>query len=378
MQTSEELLQSIGTEVTHLTEDAQKKFGELSNRLLALEQKADASKFGAISTGSTNDVGRTVIESAQFKSFVTNGLRSTGKISVGDIKTSLINAIGQNQPLVAADRTAIVPPVTRRLTIRDVLPSAPTSSNSIEFPKETSFTNNAAPQYSAAAYENVVKAESAMTFSLTPMPVSTVAHWIPVSNQLLDDAPAIQGYVNNRLLYGLNLKIETELLTGSGIQGHLSGLITNSTSFDTNYTTVSSDNYLDIFRKAALQLTVNDFSPDVLVVNPIDWDVAVGTKTAGTGITTGEYVWASPAFMPRQQVWGMRVIVTNSMTSGQFLCLDSSYCMVFDRAQATVEVSREHADFFIRNMSALLCETRLTLCVFNSGAVLYGGLPFGS
>ena len=213
MQTSEELLQSIGTEVTHLTEDAQKKFGELSNRLLALEQKADASKFGAISTGSTNDVGRTVIESAQFKSFVTNGLRSTGKISVGDIKTSLINAIGQNQPLVAADRTAIVPPVTRRLTIRDVLPSAPTSSNSIEFPKETSFTNNAAPQYSAAAYENVVKAESAMTFSLTPMPVSTVAHWIPVSNQLLDDAPAIQGYVNNRLLYGLNLKIETELET---------------------------------------------------------------------------------------------------------------------------------------------------------------------
>jgi HK97 family phage major capsid protein len=51
---------------------------------------------------------------------------------------------------------------------------------------------------------------------------------------------------------------------------------------------------------------------------------------------------------------------------------------IWDRDDATVEISREHADFFIRNMIAILCEERLALTVFRPEALVYGSFPFGS
>jgi HK97 family phage major capsid protein len=376
METSEQLLSSISGEVKNLSSDAQRRFNELATRTLNLEQRFDSHKFSGMGYGADISVGQKVIESEGFKALQAGAPR-TGKIAIEPemLKTALINATGQNQPLVPADRVGIVPPVQRRLRLRNVLPVSGTSSNSFEFPKETSFTNNAAPQYSAGAYEGVAKAESALAFSLTSLPVSTIAHWIPVSRQLLDDAPAIQGYVNNRLLFGLKLKEENQLLNGSGVQGNLSGLITNSTAFDTNYTNTSTDNYLDVIRHASLQLQVADLNPDVVVLNPIDFDTAVGTKTS----STNDYVWANPAFLPTGEIWGMRPVITNSISQGSFLVLDSfAACMIFDRAGATVEISREHSDYFTRNLAAILVEERLCLAIFNTNAVLFGGFPFGS
>jgi HK97 family phage major capsid protein len=347
--------------------------------MLSVEQKLTAPRGSNDYYQESQTIGQKIVESENFKAFTASGLPRTGKIRIGDLhKAALVNSSLGSSTLVQADRRGILPPTQRRLTVRDVLPQAQTSSNAIEYPKESSYTNNAGPQYSAGSYENVVKPESALAFTLNLVPVVTLAHWLPVSKQLLDDTPGLAAYVNSRLLYGLRLKEESELLSGSGIQGHLSGLITNATAFDTNYSDTSGT-YLDTLRKGALQLLAADLNPDVCVVNPIDWDTAISTKESGSGISSGQYIFANPAFMPADQVWGMRVVVTNSMTQGQFLVMDSNQAgMIFDRQDATVEVSREHSDYFVRNMAAVLVEERLALAVFKSEAVIYGGLPFGS
>jgi HK97 family phage major capsid protein len=374
-----ESLESLGAEIRSFTEKVSSTIAEQSSRLLALEQKATSPRYGSDYNEQSQTIGEKLIGSENFKAFTSAGLPRSGKIRIGDLhKTALVNSTLGSSTLVQADRRGILPPIQRRLTVRDVLPQAQTSSNAIEYPKESSFTNNAAPQYSAGAYENVTKAESAISFTLNLVPVTTVAHWLPVSRQLLDDAPGLSAYVNSRLLYGLKKKEEEELLNGSGIQGHLSGLITNATAFETNYSDTSGT-YLDALRKGALQLLAADLNPDVCIVNPVDWDTAISTKESGSGISSGQYIFADPAFMPRNEVWGMRVVVTNSMTQSQFLIMDSNQAgMIFDRQDATVEVSREHSDYFVRNMAAVLVEERLALAVFNSTAVIYGGFPFGS
>jgi HK97 family phage major capsid protein len=260
-----------------------------------------------------------------------------------------------------------------------LLPQFRTVSNSIEVPKETSYTNNAAPQYSAGAYENVLKAESALSFSLTPTPVSTVAHWIPASRQILDDAPGLQGYVDSRLMFGLKLKEEAELLNGSGIQGHLSGLVTNATAYDTAYTDTNSDTFLDVIRHAMTQIEVNEMTPDAVILNPKDTARVQLTKESGTGISSGQYIWGNPHTGVGPSVWGLPIVSTSSMTEGQFLVgAFQMAAAIWDRQDASVEVSREHSDFFTRNMVAILCEERLALTVFRSDALIYGGFPFGS
>ena len=59
--------------------------------------------------------------------------------------------------------------------------------------------------------------------------VITIAHWIPASRQVLDDAPMLQSYINVRMTYGLKLEEEDELLNGDGSQtsGQINQLIQN-------------------------------------------------------------------------------------------------------------------------------------------------------
>ena len=114
----------------------------------------------------------------------------------------------------------------------------------VEECRESAFTNNAAPQYDASpgTHENVPKAESGMTFTLDSFPIRTIAHWIPASRQVLSDAPMLQGHLESRLLYGLALEEEEQLLTGDGSGANINGLVTQATEYDRG---VSNDTKLD-------------------------------------------------------------------------------------------------------------------------------------
>jgi HK97 family phage major capsid protein len=361
----QQALNSIETKVLN-------KMGDYENRFLQLEQRLDSKGWPGGGDSGGESVGDQIIRSEGFKA-LQRGAKSTGAIHIPNFKTALVQTYG-GTVFVQGDRRPVVGGIQRRLTVRDVLVSSPTNSNSVEFPRETSFTNNAGPQYSAGVYEGAAKNESAIAFELATLPVSTLAHWIPVSRQFLEDASALAGYVNSRLLYGLKLKEEDDLLNGSGIQGHLSGLLTNATSMSTaDYE--STDTKIDTVAHAKTQLAEADLIPDVVILNSTDWDNIVRTKEN----TTGAYIMANPEFQQRPQLWGMTVVPTASMAQGTFLVMDSIAAgMIFDRADASVEVSREHSDFFVRNMAAILVEERLCLAVFRPSAMLVGSFPFGS
>jgi HK97 family phage major capsid protein len=368
-------LGGIQTETKNAIEKLAKDGTELAARLLVIEQKLTAPRGGS-GDGEVKSIGQLVTESEGWKALVGGAPRS-GAIKVGSLhKTAIVNATGQNQPLVPAQRVpGIITAATRRLTVRDLLPALPASSNLIEFVKETLFTNAAAPQ----AGENVGKAESAMTFELDYAPVQTIAHWIPVSRQILSDAPALSGYINARLMYGLKLKEETQLLSGSGSGQNISGLVTNATAFDTSYTNTSTDTYIDVIRHAITQVRMAELDADGIILNPKDWEKIELVKETGSGISSGAYVFANPHSGTQKTLWGLPVVDTASMSEGQFLVgAFSLAAAIWDKDDATVEVSREHSDFFVKNMAAILCEERLGLTVFRTDALIYGGFPFGS
>ena len=350
---------------------------EVASRLLVIEQKMVAPNAGGPEEAKT--IGQKVVESEGFKNLAQRS--STGKIAIGstdariNTKTNLVNAAGLNQPLVMPYiKPGIIMPGLRRLTVRDLMPNTPIASNLVEYVKETSFTNNAAMQ----SAEGAVKAESALAFSLTYAPVQTLAHFIPVSKQLLDDAPAIQGYINTRLLYGLKLVEENELLNGNGVGTELSGLITNATAMDTTLVNQSTDTQIDVISHAITQVQLSFFEPSAIVLHPKDWERIKLVKTTGTA-SSGQYIFSDPHSVEAPSIWGLPVVVTQAMAETEFLvgAFDMG-AMVWDRNNATIEVSREHSDFFTRNLAAILCEERLALTVFRSLAFVSGGFPYGS
>ena len=159
-------------------EALEKQYNELYDRVQVVEQKGVSSH-----ESKAYNLGEEFIKNDQFLAMA-EGKQQSARM---EVKTAIINATGQNQPLVQSDRSdGIYATPNRVLTIRDVLPTSSTSSNLVEFTRENAFTNNAGPQIggSPEQYENVTKPESGITFTLVNEPVITLAHFIPASKQV--------------------------------------------------------------------------------------------------------------------------------------------------------------------------------------------------
>ena len=359
------------------------KMTEAGARLQGLEDKAaraDAAIFGSGATVKT--AGQAFVESEGFKAILTQGGSFRGAYGMKIApevwrKTAIVNATPDAaQPLVMPDRSpAIVLPNQRRLTIRDILSRVPTGSNVIQFSREATFTSAAAPQGAGSSplvRENVAKAESAMSFELVTVPVETLAHWIPASKQVLADAAQLQGHINTRLIYGLKLEEEDQLLNGTGANNDLDGLLAQATAYDTALD-VSTDTKVDTLRRAILDLALNDHPAGVIVVHPTDWAGIELTKDSN-----GSYVWANPNSQLGPTIWGVPVISTAGITVDNFLAMDNGpdVAQIFDREDASITISTEHSDFFVKNMVAILAEERLALVVYKPLGIITGTFPY--
>ena len=338
------------------------KAGELTEKCLELERKLSAGAEASQQAQET--AGGMLVKSDAFQAMA----QGRSKFARIELKTAIVNATGQNQPLVADMRVpGIISTPNRVLTIRDVLPVGRTSSNLVQFTKENVFTNSAGAQYSSPNRENVTKPESGITFTLANAPVVTLAHFIPVSRQVLDDAPQLESYVNSRLTYGLKLEEEDQLLNGSGTSGNLAGILASG-NFTAYNRAATGDTKLDTLRKAITQAALSEYTADTVVINPEDWEAIELLKA-----TDGQYIMANPMDMAGPRIWGKRVVATNSIAEGTFLVGAMSMgAQIWDRMDAAVQISYEDGDNFKKNMATLLAEERLALTVYRPSAFIKG------
>lgn len=342
------------------------EYNSLYDRVQQIEQKGVNLQENA---NDVFDVGAEFVKCDQMKDLL-EGRTSRARM---ELKTAIINATGQNQPLVPADRGTMIHTTPQRaLRIRDLLPSSSTNSNLIEFVRENVFTNNAGPQVggSPQAFENVTKPESAITFTLATEAVQTLAHFIPASKQVMSDSAALQSFVSGRLMYGLKLYEETQLVSGSGSNGQLNGLVTQATAYTVQSPNLTNE--LDIIREMIKQAQVAEYTPDAVVLNPQDWyDIDVRK----VGSSDDRYVVGNPRSMSAPTLWGLPVVVTNSISSGT--CLLGSFAMgaeIRDREQATVEMSLEDSTNFQKNMVTIRAEERIALVVYRTESFITGSV----
>ena len=356
--------------IVKMTED----YDALYDKVKDLEQKGAPSLLEA---EAVKTPGHKMGESDQFKAMA-DGRANSARISLDQSffgKTAIVNATGAQQPLVPADRdtSQYYANPDRVLRMRGVIPSSSTSSNLVEFTREDGFTNAAAPTVSGSpeTYENVTKPESAITFSLQSAPVITLAHWIPASKQVLSDAGALSSHIDGRLMYGLKLKEEDQLLNGTGINHQLGGLCTTGYHTDYAFSPFPANN-IDAVRTSILQCQQSEYFPDFLVLNPLDW---YKMEIKKVGSSDDRYVIGDPSRMLSANIWGLPVVVTNSMTAGKFLMGSRNACEIMDREGATIEVSREDQSNFVKNMVTVLAEERLTFVVYRTEAFIHGDMP---
>lgn len=350
--------------------DAIAKADELAAKVISasaaitdMEQKlADKVQAGK---AAPETLGSMVIKSDAFKQFAsghTNKLRIQANTITGQEGSPAVNS----DTLVPAQRLAgIVPGAFRALRVRDVLPSGVTTSNAIEYTRELAFTNAA-----AETAEGATKPEATLTFELASTTVKTIAHWIKVSKQVLEDSAALESYINTRLSYGVDLRYDAQLLTGNGTGQNISGILDSGNY--TAFTPVTGETELDSINRAMTAVRLADYNPTAVMLNPTDWGKIERAKV-GTG--DARYVVGNPTGVMGPVLWGLPVVVTNNLTAGQFVvgAFDIAY-QVFDRSGTVVEMFEQDDTNVQKNLLTVRAERRGALAVYRPASVYAGSL----
>jgi HK97 family phage major capsid protein len=290
--------------------------------------------------------------------------------STNKVRVEVKNTMTGSDTNVAPDRKpGIVPGAFAPMTLESFLPSAPTTSNAIEFTKESAFTNSA-----AEVTEGSSKAESALTWALVNMPVSTVAHWIKISKQLAADNAALAAYVDTRMRYGVNMRVETQLGAGNGTAPNISGILDSGNFTAHGYADANLGSTLKklvLIRKIIADLAAAGDAPTAILLNPADW----ATIEIELLTTAANQVRVSTDANGVTRLWGLPVIQSIGITADQVVVGNFAQAYtVYNREGVVVELSDSDSDNFTKNLVTIRAERRLALATERPAAVRAGDL----
>ncbi|MEX4006934.1 phage major capsid protein [Neoaquamicrobium sediminum] len=358
-------LGKVTDETKQKADDALIKHNEIAARLTEIEQKLVARPGG--DEKRAKSVGELVIENDEFKAFVKSGGKGRISIPVKAIISALTtDADGSAGDLIVPDRRpGVITPPERRLTMRNLITPGNTGSNAIQYVKETGFTNNAA---TVSETSGAAKPQSEIKFDLVTSAVTTIAHWVLATKQILDDVPQLRSYIDGRLRYGLAFVEDNQILNGSGTGTDLNGIYTQATAFSAPTTLPSPVTKIDVIRLAMLQAFLAELPPTGTVLNPVDWATIELVKD-----TTGRHIIGNPQDGTAPRLWRLPVVETPAMTVDKYLVGAFELgAQLFDREDANVEISTEDSDNFRKNLVTIRAEERVAMAVYRPEAFIKG------
>ncbi|QIL78581.1 phage major capsid protein [Diaphorobacter sp. HDW4A] len=369
-------LEELKPVLREFTDAANKKIDAANQRVKAVEESRDAivanlreleqhvagqtSQGGAVRSAG-HSVGPELVRSLDI-----DGLRSsvakTTRAGLAGFFATRSAITSDNLPTLAQRDPTIYGPLSRPSSVRDLLQVQPTAAGAIEYVR-----GSRAGAAGIQANEGDAKAELSMSWTLETTHVRTIACWIPASRQILDDQVALAEYIDLELRDALRLTEDSQLLAGDGTGSNIHGLMTKATAYNRAQV---GDKANDTMRRAVTQIQLARGVASGIVINPVALErLELEKDGEGRYLST----FAVTDSNGRTVAWRVPVVVSDAMTENGFLVGDfARAAKLYDRQEATVEVATQHADFFSRNLVAILAEERVALAVMRPDLLVRG------
>ena len=270
----------------------------------------------------------------------------------------------------------------RPLRIRQLVTAGTTGTETVSYTRTTGFTNNAATVPEArgtsagTASGDVAgtKPESSLEFEQVTENVKTVAHWMPATKRALSDAAQVRTLIDSFLRYGLEEELEDQITTGNGVGENFTGILHTDGHQTLDHSSPALTGALDgaggslagviALRVAKRLVRVNARAvPSAFVLNPAD-----NERIDLTRDDIGNFYFGGPGIMGTETAWGLPRVESEAVPEGTAICADWRWAVLWDREQASIAVSDSHADFFVRNLVAILSELRAAFGILRPAA----------
>ena len=338
-------LKALNDEIDDLAKQAEPLQAEESEKIRGQKNLAQLgeiqphpghSKAGGQRYEAPKSLGQQFVESAAYKDWhrgMGNGPRAELDVGIAELKANFVTTAGWAPESL---RTGlVVPSVQFPLRVIDLVSRATTTSAAVNYMEETTLTNNAAERVEAAIY-----VESALALTARTVPVQSIGTSLPISDEQLEDVAQAQSYVEGRIGFMVNQRLDSQLINGNAgapnIRGFLaaSGLQTQAKG---------GDSTPDAIYKAMVKVEVTGGAvPSAFITHPNDWQ-AVRLLTTIDGV----YIWGSPADAGPDRIWGIPVIRTTAIAENTGLVGDfSALCsQLFIRRGLEVQIGFTGANF---------------------------------
>lgn len=256
--------------------------------------------------------------------------------------------------------------VRRRNRIRQTLAQGVTASDAVPFVTQTGGEGGA-----TITGENGTKPATDKDIALSTASVRKIAHHIRVSEELLNDLPALSSFLSNQGIEDLYDTEDTQLLygTGAGSPAQIAGLTVGSvlTASDVSLSTTNAQK-IDAVLGACQALAANEYMADTILMNPADvYDIMALKATDREYLSRINFDTNG-----RLIIKGLPVFETTAVTAGDLIVGEfARAAQMFQREAPSVRFFDQDQDNAIQNLITIVIEERLALAKYYPDAIFF-------
>jgi HK97 family phage major capsid protein len=277
---------------------------------------------------------------------------------------------------VPQEAPGLVQKLFQPLKLESLLGSGVATGNTVRYAVEGTATSAA-----AGVAEGGLKPESTLAFSTLDEPIKKIATTVTISDELLEDAPAISAFINSRLTLFVQIEAERQLFRGTSGGNEVQGLFTSRGVPIYAGGTAAGNKAVQLFKAMNGTRGSAFVEPEWVVMHPTDYEqIRLLTDTAGQyfggGPFQGPYGSGSNLDASGQvtgaqdSLWGKPVYVTAGIGgAGTALVGTSAAAQVWSRGGVQMEITNSHASNFTLDLSVIRAERRLGLTVLRPAAL---------
>jgi len=320
-------------------------------------------------------LGEAFVRSPGYKAMKARGFPGTGTWSTGAVEfgrkltddgLSVVATgdAGGELPLQPQIARGPITPAENVLVIANLFAQGTATQNTLVYLEETTTTPGVLNErYSDSdatvdtTTEGEAKPAAFVDFTKRSKSLTKLAAFLPVSDEMLEDEPAIVSYINGRL--GLFIRQAEDAFV-------LDELLAANIGDADGSVDIGGSNWFDGIAAGILRVQKHGgVNPDAVLMNPTDYWTMSTQKSAGDG----NYFGGSPYRAPADNPWGLPVIVTNGVNVGTAVVgAFREGAQVWRKGGVSVEASNSHSDYFKKNLTAIRAEERIALTVYRPSA----------
>ena len=356
---------SLKSEISNLTNKYNEKFEEAQKRMDAFEIESKKTM-----AGTTPKSFKASLEAALKDGAIDSLVKGNTNAAKFELKSSDMTMANTFTGVISGE--TVIPEIkfdpSRAVHIRSLIPNGTTDAQTIRFPKESAYTDNA-----AATAQGSALGQSDFDLTATSVNVEKIGTFMKITEEMLADTPQLSSYLSARVPSKVLAIEDNQIMSGDGSSPNMSGLFTDGTAFTTSsgglfYQSVESANEYDVLIAALNQLALLNYTADSILLNPTDFHKIVLLKS-----TANEYLKNQVIQGIQPAIMGVPVTINTAIPAGKFLVGQLSVAtQLWIRDGLGIEFSREDSDNFQKSFVTVRALERAALTTYLPNAIVQG------